>query len=79
MFLRHRRTLQENFSAMTKNLRTADTIAKLVLSASTVVFFFAGVIGGPFARFLVILSFVTLGIFIVRLISGRLKLRDRQV
>ena len=49
---------------MTKNLETADNIVKLVLSVSTVIFFFAGVIAGPFARCLVILSFVTLGIFI---------------
>lgn len=64
---------------MTKNLETADNIVKLVLSVSTVIFFFTGVIAGPFARSLVILSFVTLGIFIVKLISVRLKQKRRKV
>lgn len=64
---------------MTKNLETADNIVKLVLSVSTVIFFFSGVIAGPFARALVILSFVTLGMFIVKLFYGRLKQRNRKV
>lgn len=58
---------------MTKNLETADNIAKLVLSVSTVILFFAGVIAGPFARWLLILSFVIIGISVVKLIPARFK------
>ena len=60
---------------MTKNLETADVIAKLLLSASTVILFFAGVIAGPFARFLVVVSALILVIFLIKLISAQLKLK----
>lgn len=62
---------------MTKNLETADRIAKLALSVSTVVLFFTGIIAGPFARWLVILSFVIIGLFVVRLVLTRLNSRNR--
>jgi hypothetical protein len=60
---------------MTKNLETADVIAKLVLSSSTVILFFAGVIAGPFAHFLVIVSALILVIFLIKLVSAQLKLK----
>jgi hypothetical protein len=58
---------------MTKNLETADNIVKLVLSVSTVILFYAGAIAGPLARWLVILSFVIIGISVVKLIFKRLR------
>ena len=60
---------------MTKNLETADLIAKLVLAVGTVLLFFGGVIAGPFAHFLVIVSAVIIVIFLFRLISAHLKLK----
>jgi len=58
---------------MTKNLETADAIVKLVLSASTVILFFTGVISGPFARWLVVLSFAIIGISVVKYVATHLK------
>lgn len=58
---------------MTKNLETADTIAKLVLSVSTIVLFFTGAIAGPLAQWLVILSFAIVSLYVVRHVSFRLK------
>ena len=60
---------------MTKNLETADLIAKLVLAAGTIVLFFAGVISGPFANVLAILSGVILVIFAVKVVSARVRPR----
>ena len=60
---------------MTKNLETADLIAKLVLATATVILFFAGVIVGPFAHFLVALSAVIIVIFFFRLMSVHRKRR----
>lgn len=61
---------------MMKNLETADRIVKLVLSVTTVILFFAGVIAGPFARVLVLLSFGVITIFVVRLLSARPRHRN---
>lgn len=58
---------------MTKNLKTADLIAKLVLATATVILFFAGAIVGPFAHFLVIVSLIIIASFLVKLISARSK------
>lgn len=62
-------------SVMTKNLETADRIAKLVLAVGTVLLFFAGVIAGPFAHFLVAVSAVIIVIFLFRLISAHLRFK----
>lgn len=61
---------------MMKNLETADKMVKLVLSVTTVILFFAGVIAGPFARLLVVLSFGVIAIFLVRLLSARARKRN---
>lgn len=61
---------------MTKNLETADAIAKLVLAGATVVLFFAGVISGPFANLLVILSGVIITIFILKVVIARRQSRN---
>jgi hypothetical protein len=53
---------------MTKNLEAADHIVKLVLAICTLALYFAGVIAGPFAIALVVLSLVILIIFAVRLV-----------
>lgn len=58
---------------MTKNLETADLVAKLVLATAAVILFFAGVIEGPFAHFLVALSAVIIVIFFFKLISAHWK------
>jgi hypothetical protein len=52
---------------MTKNLETADRIAKLVLSLLILVFYFAGLIEGPFARVLMIVSVAALVIHFVKM------------
>jgi hypothetical protein len=62
-------------TAMRKNLETADAIAKLVLAGGTIVLFFAGVIAGPFADLLAILSAAIIVIFVVKVISERLTAR----
>lgn len=61
---------------MTKNLETADLISKLVLATGTVVLYFAEIIRGPFAHFLVIVSGVILAIFLIRLISAHWKVKE---
>lgn len=53
---------------MTKNLEAADHIVKLVLAICTIGLYLAGVIAGPFAIALVVLSLIILIIFAVRLI-----------
>lgn len=58
---------------MTKNLENADLIAKLVLAGGTVVMFCTGVIAGPFAQFLLILSILIVSIFLAKVISGWIK------
>lgn len=62
---------------MTKNLESADLVAKLVLATATLILFFAGVIAGPFAHFLVIMSAFIIAIFLLRLMSAHLKVRRR--
>lgn len=58
---------------MTKNLETADNIVKLVLSVSTIVLFSVGLIAGPFAEWLVVLSFFIIGIAGAKFLASRLK------
>ena len=62
---------------MTQNLETADHIAKLLLAGATLVLFFAGVIAGPFANLLAILSGIVVGIFVVKVVRKRLTTRKR--
>jgi hypothetical protein len=56
---------------MTKNLETADRIAKLTLSLMTMLFYFTGVIDGPFASVLMIVSIAILLIYFVKYFFGR--------
>ncbi|HEX5168381.1 MAG TPA: hypothetical protein VFW11_04365 [Cyclobacteriaceae bacterium] len=56
---------------MKKNLNAADHIVKLVLSSLMIIFYFTGIISGPFARILMILSFIVLLFFALRLIFGK--------
>jgi type IV secretory pathway VirB2 component (pilin) len=51
---------------MSKNLETADMIVKMTLSVLIVIFYFADIISGPFARLLMILAFLILGISAMR-------------
>jgi len=53
---------------MTKNLNTADLLAKLTLSVFTILSYFLGMITGPFAELLAILSFAVLIIYAIKLI-----------
>ena len=48
---------------MTKNLETADTIAKLILAVLVVAFYFSQVISGPLARVLMFLAIGVITIF----------------
>ena len=60
---------------MTKNLETADVIAKLALAAGTIILFFTRVITGPLANLLTILSCIVIAIFVVRIFIARPKRR----
>lgn len=51
---------------MTKNLETADTIVKLVLSLMIIVFYFSHLISGPLASIVVILAFLVILIYSVK-------------
>lgn len=53
---------------MAKNLETADKIAKLTLSSATITLYCFNVIGGPFARALMVLSVVVLLIYFLKLV-----------
>jgi hypothetical protein len=53
---------------MTKNLETADTIIKLILAITVVVFYSTHLITGPFATVLMILSVVVIIVFATRAI-----------
>jgi hypothetical protein len=52
---------------MTKNLDTADRITKLTLSGMIIFSYFADIINGPLALFLVILSVTVLVVNLIRL------------
>lgn len=54
-----------------KNLETADTIAKLVLASSTILLFMTGLIAGPFAVALVMVSVLLLLIFAAKQMFGK--------
>jgi hypothetical protein len=56
---------------MTKNLEKADTVVKLTLAVSVIVFYATHVIHGPFARALTILSALTILIFILKFVYMR--------
>ncbi len=53
-----------------RNLDAADAIAKLVLASGTIVLFAAGVIAGPFAVALVILSVFLLLLYLAKILVG---------
>jgi hypothetical protein len=57
---------------MTKNLETADTIVKLTLAVTVLVFDFTNIIAGPFANALMILAIVVIVIFLARLFYARM-------
>lgn len=57
---------------MTKDLETADTIAKLVLAVSTIALFLLKAIQGPFAFSLFILSIVVLVIYAAKLLYKKI-------
>lgn len=54
---------------MTKNLETADKIAKLTLSVMCLTFYALGIIQGPFARSLMILSTVVILLYAAKTIT----------
>jgi hypothetical protein len=51
---------------MTRNLETADRIAKLTLAALTSTLYFFGLIQGPFAKALLILSLTVIVIYVIK-------------
>lgn len=51
---------------MTRNLDAADKIAKLTLSSATIALYFIDVIGGPFAKALVVLSAVVVSLYFIK-------------
>ena len=51
---------------MTRNLETADKLAKLILSCSVVLSYFAGIISGPFARAMMLLGLLVIFIFVAK-------------
>lgn len=51
---------------MTRNLETADKIAKLTLSLATITLYFFDVIGGPFAKALMGLSAVVVSLYLIK-------------
>ncbi len=53
---------------MINNLETADTLVKLFLSIFVILLYSVGVLSGPFAIFLVVLSCIILIIFIIKTI-----------
>lgn len=63
--------------SITRNLETADAIAKLVLSFATIILFLTGVIAGPFAVALVILSVLVLFLYLIKAIVRR-RLHNQQ-
>ncbi|MDQ2658673.1 MAG: hypothetical protein M3Y60_14720 [Bacteroidota bacterium] len=62
--------------SITRDLETADAIAKLILSIATILLFLAGVIGGPFAVALVVLSVLVLFLYLIKAIYRR-RFQDR--
>ncbi len=63
--------------SITQNLETADAIAKLVLSFATIILFLTGVIAGPFAVALVIMSVLVLFLYLIKAIVRR-RLHEQQ-
>lgn len=53
---------------MTRNLEAADKIAKLTLSSATITLYFFDVIGGPFAKALMVLSAIVVSIYLIRIV-----------
>jgi hypothetical protein len=51
---------------MTKNLETADKIAKLALALTTLVFYFFDIINGPFATGLMLLSVMVILVYFIK-------------
>jgi hypothetical protein len=51
---------------MTKNLDTADRIAKLALAGTTLILYFSRLIQGPFAGALLILSVTVIFIYLIK-------------
>lgn len=56
---------------MTKNLEHADTVVKLTLAVSVIILFITGIINGPFAIALTVLSGLTIAIFAVKSLYTR--------
>ena len=54
---------------MTRNLETADRIAKLTLALMTVLLYFLRLIQGPFAEALLILSITVLAIYLLKVLT----------
>lgn len=57
---------------MTKNLETADTVMKLILAITVLLFYFTNVISGPFAKLLMILAIIVVVIFAARVAYARI-------
>jgi hypothetical protein len=57
---------------MTRDLETADTIVKLSLAITVVIFYFAKIITGLFATALMILGVIVLAIFLAKVLYARI-------
>ena len=56
---------------MTKNLETADLVAKLVMSGAIIVLDAVGILTGPFATLLVVLAVIVIMLTIIKLVVTR--------
>jgi hypothetical protein len=54
---------------MIRKLSTADLLAKLSLSVLTIASYFLQMISGPFAEILVILAFLVLLLYLIKMVS----------
>jgi hypothetical protein len=59
---------------MPKNLETADTIVKVVMSVVILVSYYAGIFTGPFARLLVFLAIAVIVLTVLKMV---LRARDQ--
>jgi hypothetical protein len=55
---------------MTKNLETADKIAKVSLSLTCLIFYALKIIRGPFAHALMILSVAVIVLYVIKLLAA---------
>jgi hypothetical protein len=63
---------------MTKNLEKADTVVKLTLALSVILFYLTHIIRGPSALVITLLATFTILIFVVRFIYSRVSRKNKR-